>query len=53
MHSHNLINVIREGLNDLNKSEHKVASAILDDPDRVTRASIATLASCGRSTPLG
>ena len=44
MHSHNLINVIREGLNDLNKSEHKVASAILDDPDRVTRASIATLA---------
>lgn len=44
MHEQNLINVITDAMPDLNKSERKVATAILADPDRATRSSIAALA---------
>ena len=44
MHEQNLINVITDAMPGLNKSESKVASAILADPDRATRSSIAALA---------
>ncbi len=41
----NLLTTINANLADLNKSETKVAHAILEDPERATRSSIATLAS--------
>jgi|TARA_B110000305_G_scaffold39634_1_gene40703 RpiR family carbohydrate utilization transcriptional regulator len=44
VHEQNLINVITDALPGLNKSERKVATAILADPDRATRSSIAALA---------
>jgi RpiR family carbohydrate utilization transcriptional regulator len=44
VHEQNLINVITDALPGLNKSESKVATAILADPDRATRSSIAALA---------
>ncbi|ABC27258.1 Transcriptional regulator [Hahella chejuensis KCTC 2396] len=40
----NLLEVIRQRLNDLNKSERKVAEVILRDPKAATRYSIAALA---------
>lgn len=48
----NLLTTINAALADLNKSETKVAQAILEDPERATRSSIATLASlAGVSEP--
>ena len=48
----NLLTTINAALADLNKSETKVAHAILEDPERATRSSIATLASlAGVSEP--
>jgi RpiR family carbohydrate utilization transcriptional regulator len=44
MHYENLIDVITNGLASLNKSETKVAQAILLDPEAATRSSIASLA---------
>lgn len=48
----NLLTTINAALADLNKSETKVAHAILEDPERATRSSIATLAAlAGVSEP--
>ncbi len=44
MHYQNLINIITNALPTLNKSESKVAKAILADPESATRSSIASLA---------
>ncbi|MDG0969078.1 MAG: transcriptional regulator HexR [Porticoccaceae bacterium] len=44
MYYENLIDVITNGLASLNKSETKVAQAILLDPEAATRSSIASLA---------
>ncbi|MBT7333651.1 MAG: transcriptional regulator HexR [Gammaproteobacteria bacterium] len=47
-----LLNTIAASLNELNKSEAKVAQAILQDPEQATRSSIAALAlSAGVSEP--
>ena len=48
----NLLAVIQRQLNELNKSEAKVALAILNAPEEATRSSIASLAaSAGVSEP--
>lgn len=48
----NLLSVIAEELPRLNKSEHKVATVILSDPEAATRSSIAVLAqAAGVSEP--
>ena len=44
MHYQNLINIINDALLTLNKSEKKVAEAILADPESATQSSIASLA---------
>ena len=41
----NLLSELNAALPDLNKSETKVANAILEDPEAATRSSIAVLAS--------
>jgi len=52
MSSNNLLARISTALPDLNKSEVKVANAILEDPEAATRSSIAVLASAaGVSEP--
>lgn len=43
-HSHNLLSQIKQRLENLNKSERKVADVILQDPKAATRYSIAALA---------
>ncbi|WP_447529581.1 transcriptional regulator HexR [Vreelandella sp. TE19] len=42
--AHDLLDRLRERLNDLNRSEHKVANVILNDPAAATSLSIASLA---------
>ena len=42
MHYQNLINIINDALLTLNKSEKKVAEAILADPESATQSSIAS-----------
>lgn len=50
--SDNTLNVIAAELHNLNKSQQKVAHAILADPEKATRSSIATLAeAAGVSEP--
>jgi RpiR family carbohydrate utilization transcriptional regulator len=52
MQHNNLLNVISDAQPSLNKSEYKVAQAILADPDKATRSSIANLAkAAGVSEP--
>jgi len=52
MNENNLLTQLSAALPDLNKSESKVARAILDDPEAATRSSIAVLANlAGVSEP--
>ena len=44
----NLLTALSAALPDLNKSEAKVANAILEDPEAATRSSIAVLAAAAQ-----